>query len=138
MTTIIRLWFIGMVVFLGCSKEQTTEPIKSLAGNYSSNVFILPDPADRPVDVQAAGGSVQISLTQNNTFNATVSIPQGVSTIMSSGTTTYSGVFSIANDTLIIDPYSFIVTIIKWNKENNSLDGYSPARGGTHVILQKK
>ena len=82
MTTIKKSFLISMVVLLGCPKEQTSEPAKSLAGNYVSIAFILPDSADRSVDVQASGGSIQMTLTDNSTYSATVNIPHSVSTVM--------------------------------------------------------
>jgi hypothetical protein len=125
-----------MVMFLGCSKERTTEPANSLSGTYISNAFDMPDPADRPVDVQAAGGFIQMTFT-NNTFGAIVSIPQSLSTVMGSGVTTYSGMFSLVNDTIKIDPASFIVTRMKWDEGSNSIESI-PMRWGTNFVLQKK
>lgn len=138
MATINKLLLISMLVFCGCSKEQTSEPAKSLSGNYISNTFTLPDAGDRSVDVQAAGGSVQMTLTENNTYSATVNIPQSVSTVMGSGIKTYSGVFALANDTIKIDSSSFIVSTMKWNEGSNTIESIFPARGGAIFILQKK
>lgn len=138
MATIKKAILIGMVVFCGCSKEQSSEPVRSLSGIYVSNTFTLPDAADRSVDIQAAGGSVQMTLAENNTYSAIVNIPQSVSTIMGSGITTYSGIFSLANDTVKIDSATFIVARMKWNESSNSIESISPVRGGTSFILQKK
>jgi len=138
MITINKLFLIGIVVFLGCSKEQTSEPTKNLAGNYISNSFSEPNSVDGMVDVQSSGGSVQMTLTENNTYSATVNIPQSVSTVQGSGITTYSGVYSLANDTITMNPAAFSVTRMKWIEGSYSLESISPARGGTFFILQRK
>jgi hypothetical protein len=139
MNTIHKLLLIGLILLLGCSKEQTSEPAKPLTGNYVSNTFTMPDAADRSVDVQAAGGSVQMTLTDKNEYSATLNIPQNVSTVIGSGITkTYSGVFSLANDTIQLDSSGFIVSQLKWDQGNNLLESISPARGTISFVLKKE
>ena len=99
----------------------------------------MPDAADRSVDVQAAGGSVQMTLTDKNEYSATLNIPQNVSTVIGSGITkTYSGVFSLANDTIQLDSSGFIVSQLKWDQGNNLLESISPARGTISFVLKKE
>jgi hypothetical protein len=140
MTTVKKMLLIGMFFFLGCSKEQTSEPTNDdLAGYYVSNTFTLPDAADRSIDVQAAGGFIQMTLTEKNEYSSTVNIPQSVPTVIGSGITkTYSGVFSLANDTIKLDSSGFIISAMKWSEGNNSLESISPVRGAISFVLQKK
>jgi hypothetical protein len=139
MTTIKRLLLISLVVLMGCSKEQTSEPTKILSGSYVSSAFILPDSADRSVDVQSSGGSIQLLLTEKNEYSATLIIPTSVSTIIGSGITkSYSGAFSFIGDTVKLDSSGFIVNAMKWNEVANSIESVSPARGGISFVLKKK
>jgi hypothetical protein len=62
MTIINKQLLMGVVVFLGCRKEQPTEPTRTLTGRYISTTFVPSGPAYKPVDVQAAGGSVHMTL----------------------------------------------------------------------------
>jgi hypothetical protein len=139
MTAIFRLLLVSVVVLSGCSTEHASEPANRLIGNYRSTAFDVAGPNDAPVDVQAAGGSLRMTLRMDNSFSATVIIPQGVRTVIGSGTTnTYSGVFSLANDSLGIDPSSFIVGGMKWDEASSTLTAISPPRGGIHFILKKQ
>jgi|GEM_PF-5352949 hypothetical protein len=139
MTTINKLLLIGIVLLSGCSKENSTEPANSLAGNYNSSSFILPDAADRSVDVQASGGSVNITFTNKNEYTAKVIIPQSVSTIMGSGITkTYTGSYVISNDTVKLSQSGFIINSMKWHESGKSVEALSPARGGLSFVLQKQ
>jgi hypothetical protein len=137
MTAIHRLLLVSVVVLPGCLTEHVSEPANRLKGDYVSTAFDVPGPNDAPVDVQAAGGSIQMTLRMDNSFSATVIIPQSVSTVMGSGITqTYSGVYSLANDTLRIDPSTFIVGAMVWDEGSSSLTGISAARWGTHFTLK--
>jgi hypothetical protein len=79
-----------------------------------------------------------MTLRTDNSFSATVVIPQGISTILGSGSTTaYSGFYFLANDTLRIDPSTFIIGGMIWGEGNSSLTAISPPRWGMHIILQK-
>ena len=134
----ISLLLAGAVVLSGCSTDHASEPADRLVGDYVSTAFVAAGPGDAPVDVQAAGGLIQMALRIDNSFSATVVIPGGVSTIIGSGVTrTYSGVYSLAGDTLKIDPSTFIVGGMKWDEPNRSLAAISSPRGGTHFILNK-
>ena len=138
MTAIHRLLLAGVVVLPGCLTEHASEPANKLIGDYVSTAFDVPGPTDAPVDVQAAGGSIQMTLRIDNSFSATVNIPQSVSTIMGSGIThTYSGVYSLASDTLRIDPSTFIVGGMVWDEGSSSLTGISTARWGPHFTLKQ-
>jgi hypothetical protein len=139
MTAIYRLLLVIVVVVLGCSTEHVSGPENRLIGDYVSTAFEVAGPNDAPVDVQAAGGSIQMTLRIDNSFTATVIIPQGVSTVMGSGTTNaYSGVFSLSSDTLRIDPSTFIVGGMKWDEGSSSLTSISPLRSGMHFTLHKQ
>jgi hypothetical protein len=138
MTAIYRLLLVSAVVLPGCWTEHPSEPANRLIGDYVSTAFNVAGPNDAPVDVQAAGGSLQMTIRIDNSFSATVIIPQGVSTVIGSGTTnTYSGVFSLANDTLRINPSSFIVGGMIWDEGSSSLTATTSPRGGTHLTLKK-
>ncbi len=138
MTRIHRLLLVSAVVLPGCLTEHPAEPANKLIGDYVSTAFVVAGPNDAPVDVQAAGGSLQMTLRIDNSFSATVIIPQGVSTIMGSGITqSYSGVYALAGDTLRIDPSGFIVGGMIWDEGSSSLTAISAPRGGTQFTLKK-
>ena len=139
MTTTNTLFLISFIVLWGCSKEHSSEPTNSLSDEYRSDSFTLPDAADRAIDVQAAGGSIQMTLTDKNEYRALLTIPQNVSTVIGSGVSkTYSGEFTLANDTVTFDSSGFIVSAIKWNEGSNSLESISPARGAISFTLKKE
>ena len=138
MTPIYHLMLASVVVLSGCSTEHSSEPANKLIGYYVSTDFSVAGPSDAPVDVEAAGGAIQMTLRTDNSFSATIIIPQGVSTILGSGSTTaYSGLYSLTRDTLRIDPSTFIVGGMIWDEGNNSLTAISPPRWGMHITLQK-
>ena len=138
MTAIHRLLLASVVALPGCVTEHASEPANRLIGDYVSTAFDVPGPNDAPVDVQAAGGSIQMTLRIDNSFSATVTIPQSVSTVMGSGITqSYAGVYSLANDTLRIDPATFIVGGMAWDEGSSSLTGISTARWGPHFTLKQ-
>lgn len=138
MTAIYRLLLASVVVLPGCSTELASEPANRLIGDYVSTAFDVAGPNDAPVDVQAEGGSLRMTRRKDNSFGATVIIPQGVRTVIGTGTTnTYSGVCSLANDTLRMDPSTFIVGGMIWDEGSSSLTAISPPRGGTHFTLIK-
>jgi hypothetical protein len=131
--------FVVSCILEGCSKEQTSEPTKSIAGTYASSSLTISDAADQAVDVQSAGGSIQMTLTDRYEYTATLTIPQNISTTLGSGITeTYSGVFSLVHDTITFDTAGFIVCAMEWDEGNNSLTSISPARGTTSFLLKKK
>ena len=136
MTIFCRLLLLCTIMLGACTSEHPSQPTGQLAGKYASTAFTLLDPADRPIDVQASGGSVVVSFVPGNAFTATVNVPQGVSSTMGSGSTAYLGTYSLANDTIRLS--GFIVDALKWNPATNSIEAISPARGGISFVLIKK
>jgi len=87
MTPIYRLMLASVVVLSGCSTEHSSEPANKLIGYYVSADFSVAAPAMRLL-MSSGRGSIQMTLRTDNSFSATIIIPQGVSTILGSGSTT--------------------------------------------------
>jgi hypothetical protein len=53
---------------------ESTEP-NPLAGSFEATTFIVTEVGEPPTDVLALGGSLSITIAQNNSVNGTLSLP---------------------------------------------------------------
>jgi uncharacterized lipoprotein YajG len=143
MSISLKIIILSLILLAGCSKNQSTiQPIdpavSGLTGNYTSVSFTAPDPADLPIDVQAGGGSVQISLNENKEYTAVILVPKGVMWEGDPGDTLkYTGAFSLSNDTIKLNSFHPGVYKIKWDHENNSLKSVNETRWTIQFSLKK-
>ena len=54
---------------------ESTGPTIPLAGTYIATTFVVTETGQAPVDVLAAGGSMAITITENNTTSGSLVIP---------------------------------------------------------------
>jgi hypothetical protein len=119
-----------------CTKG--TEP-EDLAGSYSATVFKVTPAGQATIDVLAAGGSLTITITGNNTTSGTLSIPASLNggvpfTASMEGTVTLSGstvAFQQTADTFVRD--------LSWTFAGNSLSVSNQlVSGDAHTLTLTK
>jgi len=133
----VSIILLQIFLLFGCN-DNSIESNDELFGLYEASTFIEPGANDGGVNIIASGGYMKINFKNDFSFSAEIFIPEGILSNYSSGTTNYSGSYSIENNILKFNT-SFIVDELIWEKGNKIFISKDvPLRGQPFEIILYK
>ncbi|MDR3625588.1 MAG: hypothetical protein P4L45_02070 [Ignavibacteriaceae bacterium] len=134
-----KIFILFLLISLtGCKNNIITDPYEEISGNYKSTIFTEPGANDAPVDIQAAGGYLMITLDNSADFTAELYIPT-ITGYYNEVHNFYKGVYTLKDSLIKFSAVGFFVNELKWDRENDELKSVEvPPRGDAfNIVLHK-
>jgi len=109
----LKLFILSLLISLtGCKNNIATDPSDDLSGNYKSTTFTEPGANDAPVDIQAAGGYLLITLGNYADFSAELYVPL-ITGYNNEVHNFYKGTYTLKDSLIEFSANSFFVNKLK-------------------------
>ena len=135
-----KIYLVISLLIGGCSTNDVTGPVPDFSGTYKSITFIEPGPADGGVDIQKAGGYLQITFYKYCEFSVDLFIPTNSKSNYAAGHKYFKGNYTFKDSIVEFQTLYFIVKELIWNKNKFQLESpeVSPRGRPFKIILTKK